>query len=71
MSRHRHEARERLTNPDSTTIVMPEVSVLDLPYIPILWGAFNPELFMANRNRLMGLAKSFKLTHHQEETLRA
>lgn len=68
MWRH-HESRERLIRPEISTILMPEVDQLDLPHIPVMWGSFNPDLFLANREKLLGLRRTHKLSAGQNNLL--
>jgi len=68
MSRH-HEQKERISAPEITTLLIPDMTEPDLPHVPILWGAFNPDLFLLNRERLLGLRNKFFLTHEQKATL--
>lgn len=63
------EYKERLNSPEITSIIVPDMLPFDMPYIPILWGAFEPSLFFSNRERLIGLQKSFPLTVGQRKTL--
>lgn len=65
---HRSKFHEQLKKSEVSTIIMPDLSIIDLPHIPILWGAFNPDLFLENRGKLMGL-KNQKLTIGQKDML--
>lgn len=67
MSRPHEE--ERLRRRETSAVVMPDAWPLDLPYIPILWAAFDPVLFFENRERLLGLRNLFRLTTHQQQSL--
>ena len=68
MSRH-PDRREADPRPRTSGIFMPDLNVYDLPYISILWGAFNPELFTINKDKLLKLRSTHDLSYGHKKLL--
>jgi len=49
--------------------MMPDIAILELPHLPIIWGLFDQELFWENRDRLLTEWDSSELAPHQRELL--
>ena len=49
--------------------MMPDIAIVDLPHLSIIWGAFDERLFWENRDRLLTRWDSSELAPYQQELL--